>query len=101
VDYFRFLVSRWIVRHILLLTTPLLLSGCYYGYGYYPYGYYPYGPYAYGYGGYPLGPYAAPQPYFGLGPHTRDSTNHSYGQPAALDPNNCGTPEEPKPCYHR
>ena len=22
-----------------------------------------------------------------------------YGGPAASDPNNCGTPDEPKPCY--
>jgi hypothetical protein len=85
-----------IVRCILLLMTSLLLSGCYYGYGYYPYGYY-----GYGYGGYPYGPYVAQQPYYGHEPYAGGSADHSYGQPAALDPNNCGTPGEPKPCYHQ
>jgi hypothetical protein len=87
------------VRCILLLITLLLLSGCYYGYGYYPYGYYPYG--YYGYGGYPYGRYVAQQPYYGHEPYAGGSADHAYGQPAALDPNNCGTPDEPKPCYHR
>jgi hypothetical protein len=67
------------MRRILLLM-PLLLSGCYYPYGYYPYGYYPYGYYGYG-----VYPYPAQPPYYG---------------PAASDPNNCGTPDEPKSCYH-
>jgi len=85
-----------LVRRILLLITPLLLSGCYYPYGYYPYGYY-----GYGYGGYPYGLYVAQQPYYGPKPYAGGSTDHSYGQPVALDPNNCGTPDEPKPCYQR
>jgi hypothetical protein len=83
-----------LVRCILLLMTSLLLSGCYYGYGYYPYSYY-----WYGYGGYPYGPYVAQQPYYGHEPYGDGSADQSYGQPAALDPNNCGTPDEPKPCY--
>jgi hypothetical protein len=89
------------MRCILPLITSLLLSGCYYGYGYYPYGYYPYGYYGYGYGGYPYGPYVAQRPYYGHESYAGGSADHSYGQPAALDPNNCGTPDEPKPCYHR
>ena len=87
-------LGRGPVRCTLLLMTSLLLSGCYYGYGYYPYGYY-----GYGYGGYPYGLYVAQRPYYGHEPYTGGSTDHSYGQPAALDPNNCGTPDEPKPCY--
>jgi hypothetical protein len=99
-----------------LLMTPLLLSGCYYPYGYgyyYPYGYYytdgyypPYGYYGYRYGAYSYPPphygnepyyggSTAPQPYYG------GSAANSSGQPSALDPNNCGTPDEPKPCYQR
>jgi hypothetical protein len=53
-----------LVRRILLAMVPLLLSGCYYGYGYYPYGYY-----GYGYGGYPFALYVAQQPYYGQEPY--------------------------------
>jgi hypothetical protein len=89
------------VRRILLLITPLLLSGCYYGYGHYGFGYYPYGYYGYGYGGYPYAPYAVQQPNYGHESYASGGAYHSYGQPAALDPNNCGTPDEPKSCYHQ
>jgi hypothetical protein len=85
------------MRYIVLLITALLLSGCYYGYDYYPYGYY-----GYWYGGYPYyGPYVAQQPYYGPSPYYGGSTGSSYTPPAALDPNNCGTPDEPKPCNRR
>ncbi len=84
------------MRRILLLLIPLLLSGCYYGYGYYPYGYYPYG-----YGGYAYGPYPAQQPYYGHELYHGGGTGTSNAQPAAVDSNNCGTPDEPQPCYHR
>jgi hypothetical protein len=82
-------VREGLMRWILLLTL-LLLSGCYYPYGYYPYGYYGYGVY----------PYAAQQPYYGAAPYYGSGETHSYGQAAAPDPNNCGTPDEPKSCYH-
>jgi hypothetical protein len=55
----------------------------------YPYGYYP-NAYAPGYYGYASPPtaYSAPQAY----------AQQGYGTSPALDPNNCGTPDEPKPC---
>jgi hypothetical protein len=81
--------GRGLARCTLLLMTSLLLSGCYYGY------------YRYGYGGYPYEPYVTQQPYYGHEPYAGGSADQSYGQPAALDPNNCGTPDEPKPCDHR
>jgi hypothetical protein len=81
------------MRRVSLLML-LFLSGCYYPYGYYPYGYYPYGYYGYGVYSYP-----APQPYYGV-PYYGNGEVHASGQPAAVDPNNCGTPEEPKPCYN-
>ncbi len=79
-----------------LLLLPLLLSGCDYpygpygGYAGYPYASYPSYGYAPGYGQ----PYAAAQPDYG-------GYMQAYGNPAANDPNNCGTPDEPKPCYRR
>jgi hypothetical protein len=79
------------VRWLSLLVL-LLLSGCYYPYGYYPYGYYPYGYYGYAY------PYGAQPLYYGT-PSYDGSQAYSSGQPAAVDPNNCGTPDEPKSCY--
>jgi hypothetical protein len=82
------------MRRISLLPL-LFLSGCYYPYGYYPYGYYPYG--YYGYGGYS---YPAQQPYYGTAPYYGSGGIYSSGQPAAVDPNNCGTPDEPKSCYN-
>jgi hypothetical protein len=92
----------------LLLSPLLLLAGCYpyygygYGYGYpgYGYGYHPY--YA-PYGG-PV-PYQARQPYYGGAPPAYGGTapaygsvTSSYGSPAAYDPANCGTPDQPKAC---
>jgi hypothetical protein len=81
------------MRRILLLTL-LLLSGCYYPNGYYPYSYYPYGYY-----GYRAYPYAAQPPYYNTYPYYGSGGAYSYGQVATPDPNNCGTPDEPKPCY--
>jgi hypothetical protein len=81
------------MRYILLMTL-LLLSGCYYPYGYYPYGYYPYG-----YWGYGVYPYTPPQPYYGTAPYYGSSATQSWGQSIPPDPNNCGTPDQPKPCY--
>jgi hypothetical protein len=84
------------MRYLILLSL-LLLSGCYYG---------PYGSYGYGYGyGYPYGPYprsyytTAPPPYAGGQQQYYGGGQPSYGNPAANDPNNCGTPDEPRPCY--
>jgi len=64
----------------------LLLSGCYAQYGYYPYGYNPYG-----YGAYPYPPRPVQQPYANAPPYG-GAAPPAYGQPAAIDPNNCGTP---------
>ena len=117
------------VRCILGITL-LLLSGCYYyPYGQHPYGYYPSGYYGHGYGAYPYPPpatepsYMAPnptmamaprigheaypyrpdaaqQPYYAREPYHSDVADHAYTQPAPPDPNNCGTPDAPVPCYH-
>jgi hypothetical protein len=83
------------MRYLILLTL-LLLSGCYYG----PYGY------GYGYGyGYPYRPYppsyysSAPPPYSGEQQQYYGGGQPVYGNPAANDPNNCGTPDQPRPCY--
>jgi len=87
----------------LAFAALLLLSGCYYApYGGYYYGAYPYAapyPYAsYGYGGAPpySGPYAPPPatsaPSYGSAPQLQ------HGIPGPLDPQNCGTPDEPKAC---
>ena len=74
----------------------------YYGDGGYPNQYYPYG-YAPTY--YAPG---APAPSYGSQPTSPDAQQHydgnaqpGSGTPAASDPNNCGTPDEPKPCYRR
>jgi len=83
---------RWVY-----LLGLILLSGCYYPYGYYPYRYYGYPSYGYGYG-----PRYAP----GYGPYRRPFASPEGGteQPPdsadqmGLDPNNCGTPDEPHPC---
>ena len=103
---------RWLGLAILLL-----LSGCYpYGYPYYGY---PNSGYGYGYSGYPSyqtyspGYYSsAPAPYgggqqygggqrYGGGQQSYpQGAQTGYGQPAGTDPHNCGTPDEPKPCYH-
>jgi hypothetical protein len=98
------------MRYLWLLPL-LFLSGCYYPYGpYYGYGYgaYPYPSYPY-YGQAP-GYYGSgqPQPSYGYQqsypapqqPHYGEA-QPGYGNPAANNPNNCGTPDEPKPCYGR
>lgn len=89
----------------LLLASLLLLSGCYYPYYGYGYGY----PYA-GYGSYG-GPYPATAPYPGYasGGQAAPPPGAAYapdggapqfqqGFPGPLDPQNCGTPDEPKGC---
>jgi hypothetical protein len=85
------------MRYLVLLSL-LLLSGCYYG----PYGY------GYGYGyGYPYRPYppsyytSAPPPYAGGQQQQQyyGDGQPGYGNPAANDPNNCGTPDQPRSCY--
>ncbi len=85
------------MRYLILLSL-LLLSGCYYG----PYGY------GYGYGyGYPYRPYppnyytAAPAPYYGEQQQQQyyGGGQPGYGNPTANDSNNCGTPDQPRPCY--
>jgi hypothetical protein len=94
------------MRYLWLLPL-FLLSGCYYPPYYYGYGGYPNPnyPYSYGsgyyssgaqypsYGNQPAYPYAQ-QGYYG-GPQS------GYANPASNDPNNCGTPDEPYPCYGR
>jgi hypothetical protein len=78
----------------LLLLLPLLLSGCYYGYGYPYYGYgYPY----YGYG-YPQPyPYPPASGYYGSPASPPAYQQGTYAEQPG-DPNNCGTPDEPKAC---
>ncbi len=114
------------MRYLWLLSL-LLLSGCYYpygpsyGYGGYPYPGYPshgYAPGAYG-SGPPPPSYSNQQPYPGAQqpyqayPGTQQpyqaypgaeqpyygNTQPGYAGPAASDPNNCGTPDEPRPCH--
>ena len=77
------------------LALLLLLSGCYpYGYPYYGYGY------GYPYRGYPPSYYSsAPAPYYGGQQSYYQGLQPGYGNPAANDPRNCGTPDEPRPCY--
>ncbi len=104
----------------LVLAALLLLSGCYYPpYGGYYYGGYPYAapyPYApYGYSSAPAyhGSYAPPpggpgSPYGGsYAPPPQGSASPyggapqlQYGIPGPYDPQNCGTPDEPRPCGH-
>jgi len=98
----------------LWLLPLLLLSGCYYPYGPgYGYGAYP-NP-SYQYGGYPPSYYGstpppasysnqqsypgAQPPYYGSVQPGYGSVQPGYAGPAANDPNNCGTPDEPRPCY--
>jgi hypothetical protein len=80
------------MRRIFLLTV-FLLSSCY-----------PPPPGAYSYPPRPPGAYSYPpqQPYYGNESHYGGSPDHAYGQeaPVANDPNNCGTPDHPMPCYH-
>lgn len=98
------------MRYLWLLPL-LLLAGCYYPYGpYYGYGGYPYPGQSYGgyapgyYGGTPPPPsyYSTQQPYPAAQPPYYGTVQPGYGGPAAANnPNNCGTPDEPKPCYGR
>ena len=86
----------------------LLLSGCYHPYGpYYGHGGSPYPYYPYGYAPAYYAPGAPPPPY-GYQQPSPGAQQRYYGNPypgssspAASDPNNCGTPDEPKPCYGR
>jgi len=82
-----------------LLTLVLIVAGSlaapgaraqYYPYppGYYPPGYYP--PPTY-YRPPPPPPYYPPPPMYRGGPY--------YNAPPAYNSANCGTPDEPKPCY--
>jgi len=77
------------MRRLLLLSLLPLVAGCdpyyVYGPGAYPQPAYPATPY---YGGAPP-VYAAPPPYAAPGP---------YAAPAYSSAN-CGTPDQPKPCY--
>lgn len=81
----------------LALAALLLLSGCYYA-PYYGYPYPAYRPYAYG----PPPAYPAPYPGTPLPPGAASSYSGApqlqYGIPGPLDPQNCGTPDEPKGC---
>jgi hypothetical protein len=89
------------MRYLILLTL-LLLSGCYYG----PYGYgYGYG-YGYPYRPYPPNYYTSAPPSYSPPPYSGEQRQQyygggqpGYGNPAANDPNNCGTPDQPRPCY--
>jgi hypothetical protein len=78
------------------LLTLLLLSGCYYPYGY-PYSGYGYGGYGYG-GGYQPGYYSGGTPQY-HGYTYGYASPSGYSQPTVLDPSNCGTPDQPRPCY--
>ena len=89
------------MRRLLLLLPLTLLAGCYpyypyYGYtgayaqGYpYPPGYYPPGP--------PPGSYSSPPMYRG-GPAPYAGGPGPYARGQATSPENCGTPDQPKPC---
>lgn len=89
------------MRNFWLLLL-FLLAGCYYPYG--PYYSYPYPTYPYGYAPSYYGP-GAPTSSYGYQPPYPSAQQPSYGnlQPGysapGNDPNNCGTPDEPKPCY--
>jgi hypothetical protein len=73
------------MRRLLLLSLLPLTAGCD------PY-------YVYGPGAYPQPVYAPPPaPYYGGAPPAYASPA-PYGGPAYSSAN-CGTPEEPKPCY--
>jgi hypothetical protein len=96
------------MRYLWVLPL-LLLSGCYYpyapyyGYGAYPYPSYPYYEYAPGYYGSspPPASHSNQQSYPGAQQPYYSSAQPGYSGPYANDPNNCGTPDEPKPCYGR
>ena len=73
------------MRYLGLALLLLLSSG--YGYGY---------PYR----GYPPSYYSsAPAPYYSGQQSYYQGSQPNYGNPAANDPRNCGTPDEPRPCY--
>lgn len=97
--------ERMATMRYLVLAALLLLSGCYYApYGGYYYGGYPapapypYAPYGAGAPAYP-GPYAPPLqgPAYSYG----NAPQLQRGIPGPLDPQNCGTPDEPKGCGGR
>jgi hypothetical protein len=75
-------------RTMLLLLLPPLLSGCD------PY-------YAYGPGAYPqpVYPYASPPPYPGAPPPYYGGAPPGYVAPGGYSSANCGTPDQPRPCY--
>jgi hypothetical protein len=78
----------------LWLLSLLLLSGCYYPYGaYYGYGY-PYYGYAYPYGGYGYPPASG----YYASPASPAAYQQGMYTERSGDPNNCGTPDEPKAC---
>jgi hypothetical protein len=86
------------MRRVAALLVLLLLAGCYYPYGY------PYGAY-YGYPAvYPQGyaypqAYSYPQGYYVARPAPQPRyVAPGYSAGAATDPNNCGTPDQYKPC---
>jgi hypothetical protein len=96
------------MRYLWLLPV-LLLTGCYYPYGY-PYGHgYSYGyPYSSGYSGYGYPAYTQgygqlPPGYYSPGQpppsHYEPSPGPVAGGPA-YSGENCGTPDQPKPCRH-
>jgi hypothetical protein len=73
------------MRRLLLLSLLPLLAGCD------PY-------YVYGPGAYPQPAYAPPpSPYYGSAPPPY-AAPAPYGGPAYSSAN-CGTPDQPKPCY--
>ena len=87
----------------LLLLLPLFLAGCYDPY--YPYGGYAYAGYAPGYQPGYYNPNSTPPTYggqmryYGGPPPVYPSQQPYYGGPGAYSPQNCGTPDQPKPCY--
>ena len=100
------------MRHIFLFLL-LLLSGCYYPYYGYSYsGGYPYPAYAPGYQPNYYSPNGPPPPYRGpplsyggTSPYPGNQQQSysgapqlRYGTPGPYDPQNCGTPDDPKPC---
>jgi hypothetical protein len=76
------------MRYRMLLLLLPLLSGCD------PY-------YAYGPGAYPqpVYPYGSPPPYPGAPPPYYGSAPPGYVAPGGYNSANCGTPDQPRPCY--
>jgi hypothetical protein len=85
------------MRYFVLLAVLSLLGGCYpYGYGYYGYGY-PYGTYGYAPGYQPYYQGGRPPPFQGQTAGYAAPQNN-YPGPTAYSGENCGTPDQPKPC---